>query len=52
MARSVRICRRMATGSSHECERTGSMRQKGSSSTVWATTSRSPDIHARSSHTQ
>jgi hypothetical protein len=38
--------------SSQECDRSGSTRQSSSSSTVWATTSRSPAFHARSSQTQ
>ncbi|MFL5851727.1 MAG: hypothetical protein ACJ77G_04495 [Solirubrobacteraceae bacterium] len=42
---------RIAAGSLHVCDRTGSMRQIGSSSTVWATISRSPASHARCSQT-
>ena len=39
------------TVSSQEWERRGSIRHRGWSSTSWATTSRSPAIHARFNHT-
>ena len=42
---------RIVSVSSQECEWSGSIRQSGSSSTVCATTSRSPASQARFSHT-